>query len=146
MCEDIDASTQYHNGQPYVNRHYQITPTTQDTALVCLYYLDDDFNIYNADAIFNGWLQIVPNVNLAISKVDNGDINTPGHTAIAIPNANITTSYDPLTTVWTVCFPVSGFSYFYAHSANQAMCHFHIFVKFCWQKNRKHFIASMDYC
>lgn len=118
MCEDIDASTQYHNGQPYVNRHYQITPTTQDTALVCLYYLDDDFNIYNADAIFNGWPQIVPNVNLAISKVDNGDINTPGHTAIAIPNANITTSYDPLTTVWTVCFPVSGFSYFYAHSAN----------------------------
>ena len=118
VCEWIDASTQVHNGQPYVNRHYQITPSTQTSANVCLYFLEDDFAQFNSFSLLNGWPQITPNVNLVISKVDNGDITTPGHTAIAIPNANITTSYDPLTTVWTVCFPVDSFSYFYAHAAN----------------------------
>lgn len=57
-------------------------------------------------------------VNLAITKVDNGDLNTPGHIATAIPNTLITTNYDAATTAWTVCFPVSGFSFFYAHSLN----------------------------
>lgn len=118
VCEWIDASTQVHNGQPYVNRHYQITPSAQSNATVCLYFLDDDFAQFNSFSLINGWPQITPNVNLAISQVDNGDITDPGHTAIAIPNANITTSYDPLTTVWTVCFPVDSFSYFYAHAAN----------------------------
>ena len=118
VCEWIDASTQVHNGQPYVNRHYQITPSVQTGATVCLYFLDDDFAQFNSFSFINGWPQITPNVNLAISKVDNGDITDPGHTAIAIPNASITTSYDPATTVWTVCFPVDSFSYFYAHAEN----------------------------
>ena len=118
VCEEIDASTQIHNGQPYVNRHYQITPTNQTNATVCLYYLDDDFALFNAYALFNGQPQLTPNTNLCISQVDNGDITDPGHTAISIPNASITTSYDPATTVWTVCFPVDSFSYFYCHTCN----------------------------
>ncbi|MBK6330553.1 MAG: T9SS type A sorting domain-containing protein [Bacteroidetes bacterium] len=118
VCEWIDASPQVHNGQPYVNRHYQITPSAQTSATVCLYFLEDDFAQFNSFSLLNGWPQITPNINLAISKVDNGDIMDIGHTAIAIPNANITTSYDPGTTVWTVCFPVDSFSYFYAHAAN----------------------------
>lgn len=123
VCEEIDCSTQFHNGQPYVNRNYQIVPTNNDSAMVCLYFLDDDFQQYNASAAPN-WpalpTALSPGnaVNLAITKVDNGDLNTPGHIATAIPNSMITTSYDPATTVWTVCFPVSGFSYFYAHSQN----------------------------
>lgn len=118
VTEYIDGSTQFHNGQPYVNRHYKIEPTTQTSATVCLYYLDDDFSLYNTDAFLTGWPQINPSTNLAISKVDNGDITDPGHTAIAIPNTDLTTSYDPATTVWTICFNVDSFSYFYAHAQN----------------------------
>ncbi|MBL7765054.1 MAG: T9SS type A sorting domain-containing protein [Chitinophagaceae bacterium] len=123
ICEEIDASTQFHNGQPYVNRHYEITPTANDSAIVCLYFLDDDFQQYNASAI-PIWPALPTAaspgnvVNMAITKVDNGDLNTPGHIATAIPNTLINTTYDPSTTVWTVCFPVSGFSFFYAHSLN----------------------------
>jgi hypothetical protein len=123
-CQDIAASTPYHNGQPYVNRAYQITAANSDTAMVCLYYLDQDFQDYNADAGFTGW-PLLPvsggpaNLsNIAVTKVDNGDLNTPGHTAIAIPNSAINASYDPNSTVWTICFPVSGFSYFYLHTQN----------------------------
>jgi hypothetical protein len=115
-CQEIAASTPYHNGQPYVNRAYQITAATSDTAVVCLYYLDQDFQDYNADALFAGWPTLPSNI--CISKVNNGDLNTPGHTAVTIPNALISTSYDPISTVWTVCFPVSGFSYFYCHACN----------------------------
>jgi hypothetical protein len=123
-CQDIAASTPYHNGQPYVNRAYQITAANSDTAMVCLYYLDQDFQDYNADAGFSGW-PLLPvsggpaNLsNIAVTKVDNGDLNTPGHTAIAIPNSAINASYDPSSTVWTICFPVGGFSYFYLHTQN----------------------------
>jgi hypothetical protein len=56
--------------------------------------------------------------NIAVTKVDLGDLNTPGHVATAIPNSSINASYDPGSTVWTVCFPVSGFSYFYLHTQN----------------------------
>jgi hypothetical protein len=118
ICEDIDCSIQDHNGQPYVARHYQITPTVNDSALVCLYYLDQDFADYDAAAFGSSFYPLSPTANLCISKVDNGDITDPGHTAVSIPNSAITTSFDAATSVWTVCFPVSGFSYFYCHTCN----------------------------
>ncbi len=117
ICEDIDCSIGNVNGQPYVNRHYEITPTTNGKAQVCLYYLQQDFDDYNS-AAFPAWPFMDPTVNLCINQVDNGDINTPGHTAISIPNSVITSTYDPVTTVWTVCFPVDSFSYFYCATCN----------------------------
>jgi len=126
VCEDIASSTPFHNGQPYVKRSYQVTAANPDSAYVCLYYLEDDFQQYNADAMFSvpSW-PLLPSMggpanmgNIAVTKVDNGDLNTPGHTAISIPTADISATYDPVTTVWTVCFPVSGFSYFYLHALN----------------------------
>jgi len=124
-CLDIAASTPFHNGQPYLNRTVQITAANSDTAQVCLYFLDQDFQDYNADAAFFGWPLLPTGAtmplnmgNIALTKVSNGDLNTPGHIPTAIPNAAINASYDPSTTVWTVCFPVSGFSYFYLHTQN----------------------------
>ncbi|MEZ5045478.1 MAG: hypothetical protein R2831_00645 [Chitinophagaceae bacterium] len=38
-----------------MNRVYQITPTNNDSATVCLYYLDEDFNSFSADAFVMGW-------------------------------------------------------------------------------------------
>ena len=118
VCEDIDCSVQFHNGQPYVNRHYQIVPSNNDSAEVCLYYLQQDFDDYNSVAFTTSWPMIDPTVNLCIAQVDNGDITTPGHTALSIPTSAITSTYDPLTTVWKVCFKVDSFSYFYCHACN----------------------------
>ncbi|GBL36000.1 hypothetical protein EMGBS15_15950 [Filimonas sp.] len=118
VCEDIDCSVQFHNGQPYVNRHYQITPSVNDSANVCLYYLQQDFDDYNSAAFTASWPMIDPTSNLCITQVDNGDITTPGHTALSIPNSAITSTYDPLTTVWKVCFKVDSFSYFYCSTCN----------------------------
>ncbi len=117
ICEDIDCSVQFHNGQPYVNRHYEITPTTNGKATICLYYLEQDFQDYDA-AAFPSWPSINATSNLAITQVDNGTLGSPFSTATAIPNSSITSTYDALTTVWTVCFPVDSFSYFYAHTQN----------------------------
>lgn len=123
VCEDIDAGVPIYNNQPYVNRSYQITPTVNDSAYVCLYYLDDDFQQYNSQASISNYpsLPVASNPNtttLCITQVENGPIGQPGSTAISIPNSVMNISYDAATTVWTVCFPVDSFSYFYCHSCN----------------------------
>jgi hypothetical protein len=116
----ITDTVPVHNGQPYVKRIYEVTPSTQDSATLCLYYLQEDFNEYSAYATNFGWPDLAnPNLNnLAISQVDNGDIFTPGHTVTVIPNSALNISYDNATEVWKVCFHVDSFSYFYAHTTN----------------------------
>jgi hypothetical protein len=117
ICEDIECSIMTHNGQPYVARVYEITPTTNGKATVCLYYLDQDFQDYNASA-FPSWPIMDPNFNLCITQIDGGALGMPGTTAISIPNSSITSTFDPLTSVWTVCFPVDSFSTFICHTCN----------------------------
>ncbi|GBL36004.1 hypothetical protein EMGBS15_15990, partial [Filimonas sp.] len=117
ICEDIECTVLFYNTQPYVNRHYEITPTVNGKATVCLYYLQQDFDDYDA-AAFPSWPSMSPTTNLAITQIDNGNLGSPSSIATAIPNSLITATYDPLTTVWTVCFPVDSFSHFYAHTQN----------------------------
>jgi hypothetical protein len=124
-CLDIAPSTPFYNGQPYVNRAYTITPTTNDTGYVCLYYLDQDFQDYNADAFNLGW-PMLPTAatmpsnmqNLAVTKVSGGALGTVGSVPTAIPNSSVNASYDPATSVWTICVPAEGFSQFYVHAQN----------------------------
>jgi hypothetical protein len=124
-CLDIAPSTPFYNGQPYVNRAYTITPTTNDTGYVCLYYLDQDFQDYNADAFILNW-PLLPTAatmpsnmqNVALTKVSNGALGAIGSVPTAIPNTSINVSYDPASTVWTVCAPAEGFSHFYLHAQN----------------------------
>ena len=59
-----------------------------------------------------------PFSTLCITQVDNGSIGTLGSTAVVIPNSAITSTYDPITTVWKVCYKVDSFSYFYCHTCN----------------------------
>jgi hypothetical protein len=118
ICEGITCGVQTHNGQPYVNRFYEITPNTNDSATVCLYYTQQDFNDFNDYALINGLDQINPTTNLCITQVDGGPLGSPGSTAISIPNSSMTSTFDPLTQVWTVCFPVDSFSTFYCHACN----------------------------
>lgn len=112
--EAIDCAIPTYNSQPYLKRVYKITPTNQDAATVCLYYLQDDIDTYNSYTTINNWPQINPSTldGFTISQTNNGEFNTPGHTVKVIPNASLTKTFDAINSIWTVCFPVDSFSYF----------------------------------
>ena len=116
--QEISGSTLSHNGQPYVNRVYEIIPSVQDSAEICLLYLDDDINIYNQDAPGFGFNIPMTSANFTITQTHNGNVDSPNHTFTVIPPSAIQSSYDPTTTVWTLCFKVDSFSYFYLHTQN----------------------------
>ena len=49
-CVIIDGTQQYFNGEPYVQRHYDIEPANSPaaaTATITLYYTDAEFINYN---------------------------------------------------------------------------------------------------
>jgi len=113
VCETIDCSTQFFEGQPILNRHFIITPTNNGKAYVCLYVLEMDIQDYNA-AAFPTWPALDPLTNLSIMQVDSFNIlGTPMATITSIPNSSITSAFNPGTTVWEICFPVDSFSTFY---------------------------------
>jgi Secretion system C-terminal sorting domain len=118
--EVIDCGIPTYNGQPYLARYYHIEPAVQDSGFVCLYYLQSDIQDYNFVAASTSWPLMDTNTlaNFCISKVDNGDLFAPNHTWVVIPEASITKTYDPVTTIWSACFHVDSFSYFYAHTTN----------------------------
>ena len=116
--QEVNSSTLSHNGQPYVNRVYEVIPTVQDSAEVCLLYLDDDIAIYNADAPGFGFNTPMTAANFTITQTHNGNVDSPNHTFTVIPTSAIQSSFDPSTTVWTLCFKVDSFSYFYLHTQN----------------------------
>jgi hypothetical protein len=118
--ETIDCSVPIYNGQPYINRVYHITPATQDSATVCLYYLQNDILEYNTMAQSMLYPEIDPFTldSLTISETHNGDFNTVGHTVTVIPSNAISKTFDANNDIWTVCFTVDSFSYFYAHAPN----------------------------
>jgi len=116
--QEVSSSTLAHLGQPYVNRVYEVIPTVQDSAEVCLLYLDDDIAIYNADAPGFGFNTPMTAANFTITQTHNGNVDSPNHTFTVIPTSAIQSSFDPSTTVWTLCFKVDSFSYFYLHTQN----------------------------
>lgn len=117
--EEVDCSTQNYNGQYYLKRHFKVEATQPTSAQVCLYFLQDDVDEFNQDASNAGQLPFTSNLsNLCISKIDNGDLNDPNHTWTVIDSSIITKVYDPIKTIWTVCFPVDSFSSFYCHVCN----------------------------
>lgn len=112
----VDNSIQQFNGQPYLARHYNITPSNNGPATVTLYFTQADFNAYNAA---NGNFPDLPTTgtnsdpniaNIRITKVE-GVLGVAPATVIT-PTMNWTGSY------WAATFPVSGFSQFFMHAAN----------------------------
>ena len=112
----VDNSVQQFNGQPYLQRHYLITPTNNGPATLTLYFTQTDFTNYNAaNGVFPD-LPITgsntdPNIpNIRITKVE-GVLGVAPATVIT-PTVNWTGSY------WALTFPVTGFSQFFVHAAN----------------------------
>jgi hypothetical protein len=117
---NVDANAGVHNGQPFVRRWYQITPSNNVgvSAIVTLYIDQADFTNYN-NAVASPYLPMPtsgnnsdPNItNIRITKnSDAGLGNTPE--VITPTTINWNGNY------WELTFPVTGFSQFRVHSAN----------------------------
>ncbi len=109
ICVNFLPGNPSWNGEPYANRVYSITPSTQPSgsANVCLYYTA-------ADLLAAG---ITNNSDISITKVGGNGVLGGSGSVIEIPNSAIS-----LTTFAggniEACFPVTSFSSFYLHSKN----------------------------
>lgn len=132
-CVTYDATLQYFNGEPYVQRHYDIEPATANqtstSATLTLYFTDADFVNYNTNTlavwprlptVANGGNTDPNRANVKITQF-HGVATTspsqpgfyPGTKLLIVPTpANVywNGSY------WAVTFNVTGFSGFYLHS------------------------------
>jgi hypothetical protein len=117
-CATVDATNQVYQGQPYVARHFDITPTNNGPADVTLYFTDDDFADYNnARGTFDS---IATNAGgnttaqICITQVSGGPLGTGTPTV----HGPLTATWNASTMRWDVTFPVTGFSEFYCHTCN----------------------------
>lgn len=130
-CVTRDASQQYFNGEPYVQRHYDIEPATNAataTATVTLYFSDVEFQNYNSlNPVWPPLPTVIggansdPNIaNVRITQfhgTPTGGLptTTPGNYTgarlLIIPTSVFWNG-----TYWQVTLPVSGFSGFYLHT------------------------------
>jgi alpha-tubulin suppressor-like RCC1 family protein len=118
----IDNAVNSYNGQPYVQRHYDIEPALNAgnaTATITLYAYQSEFDAYNTAAATAG-LPLLPS-----TPVDNGNVritqfhgigtapgNYPGQEILISPVVN----WDAVNNWWSMTFDVTGFSGFYIHT------------------------------
>jgi len=126
----IDEEIEEFNNEPYVQRHFDIIPednAATSKAIVTLYFIQEDFDNYNAYIIAN-------NLNiplLPVNGVDNGNVRITqyhgtftGSSNPANYNSNNAVIITPNVTWnannnwWEVTFEVTGFSGFYISSGN----------------------------
>ena len=125
-CVKIDASVQTYNTQPYVQRHYDITPATNPstaTGTVTLYFTQAEFDAYNAvrgtkPALPTSAADATGIAKLLVTQF-HGTGTSPGNYSGASEvinpvDANII--FNSILSRWQVTFDVSGFSGFYVHT------------------------------
>jgi hypothetical protein len=127
-CVQIDGSVQFYNSQPYVQRHYDITPSTNpatSTATVTMYFTQEEFNAFNTErATFPA---------LPVSAVDEAGIGNllitqfhgtgtaPGNYSgggVLINPADSNIIWNNSLSRWEITFDINGFSGFYVHTSN----------------------------
>lgn len=122
----VESTVPVHGSAPFVQRHYQITPTNNPltaTGTVTLYFSQADFDAFNAapgstDKLPTGPSDNTGKANLRIGKYsgssNNGtglpDSYTAAKTVIDPSDANIT--WNAATGMWEITFDVDGFSGF----------------------------------
>jgi len=129
----LEATQPSFNGNPYVKRHYEITPATNaasSTGRVTLYFTQAEFDAFNSFPNVTSNLPTGPGdalgkANLRITKysgVSSDGSGTPG----SYPSPNSPVIIDPVDADinwnatpgrWEVSFDVSGFSGFVAGNA-----------------------------
>lgn len=126
----IDTAVSTFNGDPYVQRHYDIAPSANantSQATVTLYFTQADFDSFNAYVTTHqSGIPLLPS-----NGVDNGNVrimqlhgkyttspdpaNYKDSTIVVIIPA---VSWDSTNNWWTVTFPVTGFSGFFISTSN----------------------------
>jgi hypothetical protein len=111
------------NGQPYVQRHFDIEPSNNAgsaTATITLYAYQYEFDNYNTIAVPMGLPPLpsggVDNGNVRITQfhgVGTAPGNYPGPEELITPTVSWNNTYN----YWEMTFPVTGFSGFYIHTA-----------------------------
>jgi hypothetical protein len=111
------------NGQPYVQRHFDIEPSNNAgsaTATITLYAYQYEFDNYNNVAVPMGLPPLpsggVDNGNVRITQfhgVGTAPGNYPGTEELITPTVSWNNTYN----YWEMTFPVIGFSGFYIHTA-----------------------------
>jgi trimeric autotransporter adhesin len=128
-CVKIDGTVQTFNGEPYVQRHYDIEPTVNAanaTATVTLYFKDHEFvgfntvrGIYPALPTVAGGGNADANIaNLRVTQY-HGTGTAPGNytgPAEYINPADNDIVWNATDNRWEVTIPVTGFSGFYIHT------------------------------
>ncbi|MDB5207945.1 MAG: hypothetical protein JWR72_3020 [Flavisolibacter sp.] len=125
-CVKIDATVQNYGNQPYVQRHYDITPATNAataTATVTLYFTQADFDNYNAVRGSNPPLpassvDVAGVAELVITQY-HGTGTAPGNytgSSILINPNDGNIVWNSVQGRWEVTFDVNGFSGFFVHT------------------------------
>ncbi|MCX6314316.1 MAG: fibronectin type III domain-containing protein [Sphingobacteriales bacterium] len=124
-CVTIDATVQSYNSEPYLQRHFDITPSTNpltSSARITLYVLQsefDDFNLANSTYpdLPTGPSDAAGIGNLRITKY-SGTGTAPGNYT---PGVETLLDPDDVDIVWNgsyweISFDITGFSGFYIHT------------------------------
>ncbi len=126
-CVTVDPSVQVFQGNPYVQRHYDIEPSNDPagaTATVTLYFTQADFDAYNLErgiqpALPNGPFDATGISNLLVTQY-HGIGTAPGNytgDAVLINPVDANIIWNSSTSLWEVSFDVVGFSGFYVYTS-----------------------------
>jgi hypothetical protein len=129
----VDSSVQEYNGNPYVQRHYDIEPVNNpstSTALVTLYFFQYEFDNYNQVPnhgfdLPTGPADIANKANLRVYQYHGfSATSTPGtydSTGIEINPDDNNIVWNAVTQMWEVTFEINGFSGFFVASMGSAI-------------------------
>ncbi len=131
VCVTLDASQLYFNGEPYVQRHFDLEPVTSNqtttSATITLYFTNAEFVLYNTNNPVWPPLPTIagggngdPNIaNIKLTQfhgTPTGGLptTTPGNytgTRVLVPTSVVLNG-----SVWEVTANITGFSGFYVHT------------------------------
>lgn len=119
----IDPQVAYHNGSPYVQRHYVINAQTSGSARITLYFTQEEFDNFSAQ-LPDGPLPANPTDgakkrNLRIFQYEGAAGGKPGDyngEPVTIVPLEDDINWDAVNERWEVSFNVTGFSGFFAGS------------------------------
>lgn len=124
----IDGSVQSVGNIPYVQRHYEITPSAGSTGRVTLYFTQAEFDAFNAvpngaDLPYNGADVENNKANIRFTKYSGSSTGGTGNPADYTGGSTIIDPVDSdivwnsSTNKWEISFDVSGFSGFFLQTS-----------------------------
>ncbi|MFM1793860.1 MAG: hypothetical protein RL642_245, partial [Bacteroidota bacterium] len=131
----IESALITHEGNNFVKRHYQLTPSANAasaTGTITLYFTQEDFNLYNSNVSNNVYLPTGPTDNshkatVRIAKFAGSSSNGSGMPSsyagelIFIDPDDDKIVWNPNASVWEITFDVEGFSGFYLQASLTAL-------------------------